>query len=204
MTLNANTSLSNFSFGIAQKDVDAQGYHPQAGLGLGRNSTLLNYMKKKNLIASRTWGYFWGLNGGTDDSQMDGSLVLGGYDSAKVSGANYTQSLQFTNKACSTGMFLVLTDITLNFRNGTTQSLFGGVSSAAVNTCLDPDYPALMSIPYDPYFANFEGYTNASISARSFGINYYVMRYSNGQTPYVISFHSLILPLAEPMAKLTF
>lgn len=111
--------------------------------------------------------------GGADDSQMDGSLVLGGYDSAKVSGANYTQNLQFSN-TCSSGMSSVLTDITLNFRNGTNQSLFAGVKSAAVNTCLDPDFPALMTIPLSPYFDNFESYTNATFR-RSYGINYYVI-----------------------------
>ncbi|KAJ5908059.1 hypothetical protein N7495_000741 [Penicillium taxi] len=42
MTLNVNTSLSNFSFGIAQKDMHEQGYHPQAGLGNGLSVRIPN------------------------------------------------------------------------------------------------------------------------------------------------------------------
>lgn len=116
---------------------------------------------------------------------MDGNFVFGGYDRAKVSGANFTQGLIYSNPACSTGMLVTITDISLNWNNGTTTSLFDGTQSDAMSACIVPDYPVLMTIPYEPYFGRFTDYTANAVSSfgRSFGINFYGMLYTSGETP---------------------
>lgn len=81
-------------------------------------------------------------------------------------------------------MVVTISDITLNLANGSSASLFGGVNSAAVTACIDPDYPTLMAIPYDPYFTNFETITDTFITDRAFGINYYGMLYDEDTKPY--------------------
>lgn len=184
MTLSSNTTVEDFAFGIALKDWGEQGYHPQSALGVGRNSSILNSLKQAGQIASRSWSMFWGLEGATADTQMDGIFVMGGYDRAKTSGPNYTSSLSYTNANCLTGMVVTISDITLNLANGSSASLFGGVNSAAVTACIDPDYPTLMAIPYDPYFTNFETITDTFITDRAFGINYYGMLYDEDTKPY--------------------
>jgi len=184
VTLSSNTTVEDFAFGIALKDWGEQGYHPQSALGVGRNSSILNSLKQAGQIASRSWSMFWGLEGATADTQMDGIFVMGGYDRAKTSGPNYTSSLSYTNANCLTGMVVTISDITLNLANGSSASLFGGVNSAAVTACIDPDYPTLMAIPYDPYFTNFETITDTFITDRAFGINYYGMLYDEDTKPY--------------------
>lgn len=72
--------------------------------------------------------------------------------------------------------------IELNLPNGTDVSLFGGSQSTAINACLDPSYPVLMTLPFDPYFQNFELFTGQSLLSKSFGIDYYCMLYSNTTT----------------------
>jgi hypothetical protein len=170
---------------MPKSDWGEEGYHPQAAIGLGRNSTLLNALVSTGKIASRSWAMFWGRQGATADAQMDGNFVFGGYDRAKASGANFTQGLVYSNTACSTGMLVTITDISLNWDNGTTTSLYDGSQSAAMSACIVPDYPVLMTIPYEPYFNRFSGITGDSILSfgRSFGINYYGMLYPSGKKP---------------------
>jgi hypothetical protein len=170
---------------MPKSDWGEEGYHPQAAIGLGRNSTLLNALVSTGKIASRSWAMFWGRQGVTADAQMDGNFVFGGYDRAKASGSNFTQGLVYSNTACSTGMLVTITDISLNWSNGTTTSLYDGSQSAAMSACIVPDYPVLMTIPYEPYFKRFSGVTGANILSfgRSFGINYYGMLYNSGRNP---------------------
>jgi hypothetical protein len=90
---------------------------------------------------------FWGRTGATADTQLDGNLVLGGYDRAKVvAGTNYTQRLSYARPACATAMLVTISDIVLHFANGTDASLFGGVQSSAITACIVPSYPVLMTI----------------------------------------------------------
>lgn len=114
---------------------------------------------------------------------MDGSLVLGGYDKAKVSGEGYKQTVSTDSGQCATGMLVTLTDVSIGFLNGPSASLFPTSSSAALAACLDPSYPSLMTISLDPYFAEFALLTGVAISDRSKGLNFYDMQYSVGDTP---------------------
>ncbi|RHZ48577.1 putative aspartic-type endopeptidase [Aspergillus thermomutatus] len=186
LTLTSSINVTKFPIGMPKSDWGEQGYHPQAAIGLGRNSTLLNALVSTGKIASRSWAMFWGRQGATADAQMDGNFVFGGYDRAKVSGANFTQGLVYSNPACSTGMLVTITDISLNWSNGTTTSLYDGTQSTAMSACIVPDYPVLMTIPYEPYFKRFSSVTGDNIFSfgRSFGINYYGMLYPSGESPY--------------------
>ncbi|EED14742.1 aspartic-type endopeptidase, putative [Talaromyces stipitatus ATCC 10500] len=184
LTLSSNTTLPNFTMGIARADWGEQGYHPQVAFGLGQNSTLLNALYEIGHIASRSWAMYWGQAGATSSAQQDGSFVFGGFDQAKTSGPNYTAKLDFSRSSCSTGMLVTITDMVLNFANGTDASLFGGVESAAMTACIVPDYPVLLTLPYSPYFSTFQTFTGTAITARSFGIYYYGMLYSNASIAY--------------------
>jgi hypothetical protein len=65
LILNDNTTLTEFPFGIARDDWGAQGYHPQAAIGLGRNSTILN-----TLYSAVGLGQDHGRCGGEEQAQV--------------------------------------------------------------------------------------------------------------------------------------
>lgn len=177
--LGSSVTLEDFPFGIVLGDWGEQGYYPQAALGLGPNSTLLSTLIDSGTITSRAWSWFWGLNGPSASTQLSGSLVLGGYHKAKVSGTGYTQALSTDSDRCDTGLFATLTDILVNFVDGTSSSLFPQSASTLQAACLNPAYPTLTTMPLDPYFDNFETLTSATISGRSNGLNWYNMRYND-------------------------
>lgn len=183
VVLGSNFTLENFPVGIAQGDWGGQGYYPQAGLGLGPKSTLLSALVDSGTIASRTWSWFWELDGPNASEQLDGSLVLGGYDKAKVSGTGYTSPITTGSDRCATGLFVTLSDVLVHMVDGTSLSIFTDDNQALLAACIDPSYPSLTTIPYSPYWYNFQTITNASISGRSQGLQWYNMRYDDGQTP---------------------
>lgn len=185
MILSDEISLDNFPLGVPLNDLGQQGYHPMNAIGLGDNSTLLHALKSSGKIASRTWSMFWGRNGASKSSQMEGIFVLGGYDKAKIQKQKYTQALADLGSGCSTRMVVTITDMILNFSNGTNASIFPQSASSAIQACIVPDYPVLMTIPLDPYFANFEELTNQTLPDRSFGLVYFANRYGADDTVYV-------------------
>lgn len=181
LELTSNISLTSFPVGVPISDLGQQAYQPMNGFGIGPNSTLLRALRSAGQIASHSWSMFWGIDGNVE--QMDGIFVLGGYDKAKVQGTGYTEEVVYSS-TCATGMVLSITDLTLNFANGTDSSIFPASASTALQVCLEPDYPALMTIPLDPYFQNFETLTNVTLSSRSLGIIYFANRYSPGDDRY--------------------
>ncbi|KAI0880263.1 acid protease [Annulohypoxylon maeteangense] len=184
--LNENTTLTGFPLGVALNDWGAEGYHPMASLGLGTNSTFLNTLQESGKIASRTWSFFWGRSSGPSSSQTDGSLVFGGYDRAKISsGERYVEKLQDSTSPCATQMIVIITDMVLNFPNGTDVSIFPRSLSTALTACIVPDYPVLMTLPSDPFMDNFFQLTDAAQNhGRSFGINYYSFQYNRNEERY--------------------
>lgn len=172
-------------------------YKPQALLGLGRNSTLLQTLFNNGLIASRSWSYYWGMDGrGT--AKTDGSLVLGGYDQDKVTGsANYTTKLNYTSW-CPWGTQIEISDIKLEFLNNTSQTLFDDADDSGINepslplyACMDPGKATMFDLPYVNYMKNFVQYTNFDSfnqngrgdgSIRSIGLNYWNLMYLSGVT----------------------
>ncbi|KAK4548165.1 hypothetical protein LTR36_010034 [Oleoguttula mirabilis] len=96
---------------------------------------------------------------------MDGQIVFGGYDAAKTKGNNYTKSLQLPTLACSSGMEVTVTDMVLNFPNGTDSSMLG---YGAIAACIMPDYPLIFTFP-DTYYTQFETLTKTSNVGRGGG-----------------------------------
>ncbi|KNB10917.1 hypothetical protein FOXG_20431 [Fusarium oxysporum f. sp. lycopersici 4287] len=80
-TLEGSAELEDFPFGIPTSKWDDT-YSTLSPLGLGRNSTYLNALRKAGKIGSRVWSIFWGRM--WIKEPLDGSLVLGGYDEKKV------------------------------------------------------------------------------------------------------------------------
>lgn len=117
-----NTTLGQYPIGMPGFDYGTQN-HPQGAIGLGPNSTLLTALKNAGTISSRSYGYWWGENGATSDAQMDGSLVLGGYDAAKTQGSNITTALRTPSLSCMSGMHMTISDIVMRFPNGTRSSI---------------------------------------------------------------------------------
>lgn len=117
-----NITLDEYPIGSPGFDFGAQ-HHPQGALGLCSNSTLLSTLKDAGHISSRSYGYWWGENGATSNAQMDGSLVLGGYDAAKTQGPNITIALRKPTLSCMSGMFMPISDLVMQFPNSTRASL---------------------------------------------------------------------------------
>lgn len=164
-------------------------------IGLGPNSTFLNTLRANDMIASRTYSFFWGQDGTT--GQSNGSMVFGGYDSAKISGAvtsNYTGTLNYTS--CLWGIQVELSALGLFFHNGTTASIMyddEGDEVTSIMGCIDPGAPGLFDMS-DYYqfeaFAEFTNYTSfynyaGTSDMRSTGLNFWDSLYLEDDTPYV-------------------
>lgn len=150
-----NATLENFPIGMPGFDF-AGIVNTQANIGLGRNSTILNALKDANLISSRTYSYWWGLNSAAEANSMDGQIVFGGYDAAKVKGANFTQKLLPSSLACPSGMYLTVTNMELGFPNGTKADM---LAPSTLSACIRLDWPAIASLRYDPFVMRFEDLT---------------------------------------------
>jgi hypothetical protein len=194
-TLNDQTQLPNYTFGVPLNDWGEQFYTPQAVLGLGANSTFLHSLKEQKLIASRSWSFFWGRNG--RGQQTNGSFVFGGYDKALVppGTTDYTRKLNYTSN-CKWGTTVEISYLGLINLDASTKNLYNAAGDSNVSLplygCIDPSAVGMANIPYNNYFANFVSDTNyqdfnnnsfGASSIRSFGYNYYDLLYLPGDTP---------------------
>jgi hypothetical protein len=158
-TLNAgNTTLDDFPIGMPGFDVGGI-FDTQANIGLGRNSTLLNALHDKGHISSRTYSFWWGLNSASPSLSMDGQLVLGGYDAAKVTGPNITQKLLPSAVGCGSGMYLTVTNMILGFPNGTKADM---LAPSVITACIQLDFPSIASFRSDPFMERFQNYTGTA------------------------------------------
>ncbi|KAM0427245.1 hypothetical protein ACHAPT_007675 [Fusarium lateritium] len=125
ITLEGAPALEDFPIGIPRLKWDA-GYTLLHPLGLGSNSTYLDALREAGKISSRVWSIFWGRMWAKDP--IDGSLVLGGYDEEEVIGKNYTAPLVYDDYTgtlgCWTDMKVTVSDIRVNFRDGSDKSIF--------------------------------------------------------------------------------
>lgn len=175
--IGSTLSLSGFPLGIS---------HAQAGtvdnmntIGLGTNSTLISALIAAKAIGSRTWGYFNGWTGAEAQQQMDGSLVFGGYDGAKITGNNIT--LPFTNNQnCVSGLVVTVTGINMNLKNGSDASLFSSSAGVSLQSCLSVNNP-LMSFP-EAIWTSFANVAGCQQLGRSIGINDYAMAISANES----------------------
>ena len=163
--VSTTVSLPDFPIGIFQtNETNAIDYGISDSLGLGRNSTLLNMLSSVGIIASRTYGYFQGWTGAYAQYQTDGSMVLGGYDAAKVTGNNIT--LPFTpSEICNNGYVITLTDIMMNFGDGSNYSIIGQSGGSSLKACVEPDYGPI-TLTQDIWWA-FTNVTGVSEIGRS-------------------------------------
>ncbi|KAH6977349.1 aspartic peptidase domain-containing protein [Ilyonectria sp. MPI-CAGE-AT-0026] len=170
LTLNGSVTLDDFPIGIPRMKWDA-GYTMLHPLGLGSNSTYLNALRAAGKIGSRVWSLFWGRM--WVENTINGSLILGGYDEEKVIGANYTAPLDYDDftgtQGCWTGMKVILSDIKLNFRDGSDESIFP--SNAALPCCLVPHRQLLLEVPLD-YVDKFDEVTGINHTDVSYGLHW--------------------------------
>lgn len=169
LSLNGSKELSDFPFGIPRFRWDF-GYTFLHPLGMGSNSTYLNALRDTGRISARVWSIFWGRM--WNDDPLDGSVVLGGYDSAKVIGDNLTSPLDYTDSGgagCWTGMKVIVRDIQLNFRDGDDKSIFP--PNTALPFCIVPQKQLLMEAPRD-ILELFEAETNTNSTGDSFGLHW--------------------------------
>ena len=158
--INSSLTLSNYSIGVETE--------PEIGnrnsLGLARNSTFLNRLLSAGLINSKTWGYHAGWIGAETQHQLDGSLVLGGYDEAKKSGQNSIFS--FSNVPdCLSGFLITIHDIEMNFLDGQNISLSDPSAGSAMNACLQPSLP-LMNLPVN-IWESFVQFSEVNVLGRT-------------------------------------
>jgi hypothetical protein len=150
-----NTTLKDFPIGMPRFEFGGI-FDTQANIGLGRNSTLLNALRETGRISSRTYSFWWGINSASPANSMDGQLVLGGYDAAKVMGPNITQKLLPSATQCGSGMYVTVTNMILGFPNGTKADM---LAPSLYSACIQLDWPTVASFRYDPFMERFENDT---------------------------------------------
>lgn len=141
--LSSNVSVSRHPLGIIRGSSAGRN-----GMGLGVNSTLLSALTSTGAIASRSWGFWEGWTGANSSTQLDGSLVLGGYDAAKVTGGNLTLPISTQGPTCTSGLVITVIDVVMNLRSGANKSIIGPSAGSAFQACVIVDYP-LMSMSSD-------------------------------------------------------
>lgn len=112
-------------------------------LGVGRNSTVLNALVDSGSIASRSWGFWQGLTGAESQYQLDGSLVLGGYDTDKVTGPNITLPTSAPDDLDANCYLITVTDVKMNLKNGSSPSLLGSSKATVARACVEPHFDKL-------------------------------------------------------------
>ncbi|KAK2858483.1 hypothetical protein FQN49_004682, partial [Arthroderma sp. PD_2] len=143
LRLNSDVSISQFPIFFPKPKVI-----PQNSIGLGPNSTFLNILFDQGKIASKTWSLFWGWQGLEQENQTNGSLVLGGYDKAKMVGANLTEG--FSDRiGCPSSMLVYINNIAVNHADNKNTSLFTAAGSA-LHMCIKPDNPQV-TLPKDVF-----------------------------------------------------
>ena len=172
LRVNSTLSISNFPFGVRhgqEGDLALQNW-----IGLGRNSTLLNALVAKGAISSRVYGFWTGLMGAESLYQMDGNLVLGGYDAAKISGESITLPVT-RDDSCPSGNIVSITNIKLSLPNGSEPSILGSAYDEGLAACVVPSH-AVLDLPESVWDA-FVATSGMIVSSagRSYGYGWHGM-----------------------------
>ncbi|VUC32510.1 unnamed protein product [Clonostachys rosea] len=143
--------------GIPREDWDT-GHSTLHPLGLGSNSTFLNKLRKTGWTFSRVFSLYWGSN--WNSRPIEGHVVMGGYDKKRIIEPNVTAPLKYgdysTSDGCFTGIRIVISDITVNFTDGSNKSIFPNQDK--LHACLAPQRPSLLEAPRE-YLDKFEEVT---------------------------------------------
>lgn len=141
LTIGGNFSpIADFPF-VSTASTDHSGVN---AMGLGRNSTVLNRLYELGRIPSRVWGFWGGWTGATFATIQQGSLVLGGYDASKVSGAFGDKKFEIIEDDAGCNLRVVVTDIRVRTMNGVERSIFEVDQS--MDACIVPSFNAI-SLP---------------------------------------------------------
>lgn len=135
------TSMPQYEFGQLTKSVNE--FVHKGELGLGRDSQLLKYFVDRKNASSRSYSFYWGNE--VTSTPRDGSLTMGGYDSALIAdGPNITTT--FTDeKKCKEGIIVSLTSLTLKNKDGADQDAWAGLGDLVV--CVIAATSNIMTIP---------------------------------------------------------
>lgn len=172
-TLYLGNELTLKSFPMAQPIASEDtwglyGASPQHLIGVGTDSTILSALRNAGRIASRSIGYYWGMDSIGSKDDIPGSLVFGGYDRAKTYGDGDEMDFTLGKDSCRTKMMVSISGLSLNFRNGTDVSLFASNNQVKpLRACIVPQNPYIMSLSQEPYFDDLldaigSKYVNAS------------------------------------------
>ena len=129
VTINPSLKFDSYSIGCHQsrwRRIEYFGFWNQFGL---------TALSTAGVLASRTWGYFHGWTGTGATTQLDGNLVLGDYDKAKIIGTNLTLPLSLEPN-CVSGLLITVSNVVLNLRNGSEVSIMGGSKGRALRGCV--------------------------------------------------------------------
>ena len=148
LTLSDQLSLGEFPFALDRAGAigDGEGLNK---LGLGYNSSLLRRLMTSGNTNSQTWSIWQGWSGAEASQQIDGNIVLGGYDRAKLNGANVTQPIVY-DPNCAHGLIVTINDITMNLKNGSSVSISGTSYGQAIRACVEPTSNTI-GLPHDTW-----------------------------------------------------
>ena len=161
--INSSVSLENFPIVIQTgKNLNFN------VLGLGPNSSILTHLYNAGIIASRSYGLFWGLIGADIDTQEDGSLTFGGYDKAKLTGTGSSQDITHDTPGCN--LLVSATSIIMNFPNGTEMEILSVDERARTLTmCVSPEISTI-TLPVD-IWTNFKDNAGGDYIGPGLGLN---------------------------------
>ena len=145
LLVNDTLSIPDFSLSIVGS-VKSQNL-----LGLGRNSTLLNALISAGAIFSKTVSIFQGWTGAQTETQTDGSLIIGGYDLAKITGNQITLPF-IVDHFCTNGLAISVTDVNMNLRSGVNISIIGESRRSGFRACIDTS-SSTISLPEEIWWA---------------------------------------------------
>ncbi|KAK3305986.1 uncharacterized protein B0T15DRAFT_485463 [Chaetomium strumarium] len=163
---------SNFTtmpIGIPRMRWD-NGYTILHALGLGYNSTYLNTLLQSGQIPSRVWSIFWGrMWTGNAATDMDGCSE---------------------DTGCWTGMKVTVSNVVVNFRNGTDYGIMP--PNSAVPCCIVPQRQLVWEGPVD-IVDRFVTATQMNSTGSSFGLHWGASQYDasgnifDGDVTFVLS-----------------
>ena len=172
LTLNTSAKLENFTFHFPRQRYSAVTMN---SIGLGSDSTLLTALQNTSQIASRSFSYFQGLTGEDLPHQMDGNLLLGGIDQAKMQGTNYTSPL-VRSANCNSALLVTITDIEMTVPGtGEAISIIGDFRGSAIQACIHTDN-TLINIPLDVW-DNFASNASGDYLGRAYGLKPFGAKY---------------------------
>jgi hypothetical protein len=135
-----------------------------------------NALLEARYISSKVWSIFWGRMWSAP-TPMDGAIVLGGYDRAKILGRDLTRNLDYGPNGCWTGMSVDIHDIRVNFGSGSEERVFP--PNAVLPVCLVPQRQLLLEAP-GIIFDNFQNVTGTTSIGVSVGLHWGAQKFDTG------------------------